>query len=785
MTKLNALRSQLASLRRWRAFVRRTTALSAPLTAVLWILAVIFALDVAFEMDVVQRLIVMAVGVGAMAWAYARYSIPLLGVRETDTEMALMVEKQHRINSDLVASLQFESPEAPEWGSRQLEDAVIERVAGMSRDLDVFEGFSREQMARRMLLLLTTAAVIGAAVYLFPEFGKTFARRLLLGATHYPSATKIEHVIINNRSVLVRGRDASSPVDAKSPESHPLTFLVRCSGQLPDRGKAKLRSAVGRKRPIELERLTLNQRQSRLEETAARIRQAIQDRDVDITGPWNREIATLLRFDAPDATALVEQAGDDPTKLVQAADHIDKLLASWPGDAGKTAIYTGRLSRLVDTITYQLYLGDAWTDPAEVEMIPLPVIEPRLSPVAPEYAKAAATDDVDPSVRHLSVLEGSEVKVSVECTNKKRLTSAWLTVTSQQEPRRYPLTQKDGDGFVWSLTAPDTPFSRVTREIRLEIQVTDEDDLHLEAPIRGYIRIKADRPPTCMASVVHRVILPTAKPVVEYRASDDYGIAELALQIQIERAQNNGEIARSDQSAEVLAEQVEQLRELKEQIGKIVEQQSQVTEHAAQQPAVAHKQQQAIAEALAKATEETEDVPRVIESRLADAVEAVAASERALADGSAETAEEREEAVASAERAIEQAMTETSTQLADLEAIAPAERHTQPLLSGSQPILADQFPLMGSYELDLASIRVERDGQQVPAELVKGDRLKLTLETVDFRGDIPGESYQSDPLVLEISDESGVLAAISEADERSEQRLTDIIKQQLGIGESP
>jgi hypothetical protein len=27
-----------------------------------------------------------------------------------------------------------------------------------------------------------------------------------------------------------------------------------------------------------------------------------------------------------------------------------------------------------------------------------------------------------------------------------------------------------------------------------------------------------------------------------------------------------------------------------------------------------------------------------------------------------------------------------------------------------------------------------------------------------------------------------VLAAISEADERSEQRLTDIIKQQLGIG---
>jgi hypothetical protein len=46
-------------------------------------------------------------------------------------------------------------------------------------------------------------------------------------------------------------------------------------------------------------------------------------------------------------------------------------------------------------------------------------------------------------------------------------------------------------------------------------------------------------------------------------------------------------------------------------------------------------------------------------------------------------------------------------------------------------------------------------------------------------------AYQGDPLVLEISDESGVLAAISEADPRSEERLTDIIKRQLGIGESP
>jgi hypothetical protein len=71
-----------------------------------------------------------------------------------------------------------------------------------------------------------------------------------------------------------------------------------------------------------------------------------------------------------------------------------------------------------------------------------------------------------------------------------------------------------------------------------------------------------------------------------------------------------------------------------------------------------------------------------------------------------------------------------------------------------------------------------------PRELKSG-RLSLGLvSTLDYRGDLPGESYPSDPLVLEISDEAGVLAAISQADEKSEQRLTDIIKQQLGIGET-
>jgi hypothetical protein len=106
-----------------------------------------------------------------------------------------------------------------------------------------------------------------------------------------------------------------------------------------------------------------------------------------------------------------------------------------------------------------------------------------------------------------------------------------------------------------------------------------------------------------------------------------------------------------------------------------------------------------------------------------------------------------------------------------------------PLTGASDVVAAGDLPFQGQYTVDLAQIASTADGS-TPVGLRKGDRLKLTLQAVDDRGDLPGESCVSEPLVLEISDESGVLSAISEADERSEERLTEIIKQQLGIGES-
>ncbi len=578
MTKLNKLHRRLASLRRRRVFARWSSAYSALATATLWTLAVALAVDLAFELDVAQRLVVFAFCAGALVWAFRRYALPLLGIRETEIQLALQVEGQHRINSDLVAAIQFERPEASEWGSPQLEEIVIDKVAATARGLDVSKGLFRSgPMTRRMTALLLTAALVGSLVYLFPDHARIFARRLCLAPDHYPSTTIIERVAVGDRTVLQRERDGTSPSNVKCAESFPLTFQVHCSGRLPDQGTAQLRSDSGQERVLELERF------------------------------------------AEDGT------------------------------------YQGRLNRLVEPFTYQIYLGDAWTDPATVEMLPLPVVELRMTPTPPSYARADETTAGDPAARQISILEGSSVAVAARCTNHKRLDAAWLTVTSQDPPCRYELTQADREGTRWRLVADDTAFRQVTSEIRFELQVTDQDGLQLEAPIRGYVRIKVDRPPICSADVVHRVVLPTARPVIQYRANDDYGIARLALNIEIERGDPD----------------------------------------------------------------------------------------------------------------IDQSET---------------ERCTVPLPETPLPLPADRLPVERGYALDLASLQVDGIDGPRPAELTKGDRLKLTVEAVDYRGELPGESYLSDPLVLEISDESGVLSAISEADERSEERLTDIIKQQLGIG---
>ncbi len=576
MTRLGILREQLDGLRRRRRVARLATAWVALALALLWSLAGIFLLDWQLVMSWPQRLVAVAIGTGVIIWIYRRYARPLLATHETDLDVALLIEREQHIDSDLVAALQFESAGAASWGSPRLQRAVVDRVARFSHEGQVDDTLvSAEPFVRRGLVLAATLLVLVTAVLAEPNYASTFLARLFLSSRHYPTRTVIDEVQIN-------GAEVADGRTLRLGYGQPVGFSVRVSGQIPsDVRRIELRPAGGGgSKPIEL--------------TAS-------------------------------AAGTEHSAEQESTE--------------------QSTLFVGELPQLVDSLEYQVYLGDAWTDPSRLEVIALPVVEPKLTATPPEYARAAsASSQSDPQsgARQLAVLEGSHVDLALQCANK-RLQSAELVI----DKKSYPLESSDADGRAWSLPTKGSPLASINQPVKYQIQVTDEDGLQLPHPIDGYLRIQTDRPPTVTAAVDVQYFLPTAGvPQIRYTVGDDFGISQIRLFVEVVRAGST------------------------------------------------------------KAESPGEPIPL-----------------------------------------------------------------KSPTLE--EPVLRPKLPISGRYGLSLAQFK-----------LAKGDELHVTLEATDYRGEQPGKSTRSEPLVLHITDEAGILAALGEADQRAAQQMDALIQRQTQTGGS-
>jgi hypothetical protein len=681
-TRLHTLRSQLTGLRQARTNARQLTAWTAVGTAVLWALIGVFLVDFLLQREVAaaQRAILLLIAAAAVAWAWYKYARPLLSIRESEVDMALLVERQQQLDSDLVAAIQFEDDVQGRWGSRQLELAVIDYVGTVGDGIDVFQGFDRSQLKRRAQIFGVTAAVIAVAGLIFPGHLAAFANRLALGSQHYPSATQITSLAVNGRNVLTGS--GMQPLSIRCAEGRGVEFLLRVEGSLPQKGLARLSARERFERTdVELTPLTEEQRLLRLQHAQQMVADAQNSADTDLAGPWFEELASLVQTEAPDKWEKLQldpqalSASDLGTQVQTKLKDIDRLISEltgqWPQAAQSSgaALYVGQLPRLNEAVRYRVTLGDAYTDPADITIIALPAVEATLTPIPPKYA--AKTLAAEPTGRQAAVLAGSEVKLSIECTNHKPLKEAWIVIrpASGNQARRYNLTAVDGERQKWTLDSA-SPLGRVDEELRYEIQVTDEDGLHLETPIKGSIRIRVDKPPIAVAATVHRVVLPGARPSIQYRAGDDFGLHKLALEVEVERQLASG---------------------------------------------------------------------------VAPMPVGVSAS-----DTSSGPAPE---------------MKLETTEISLLK---------------SSPLGVDRLPLADKASINLANLQL--DSQRGP--LQKGDRLKVVLVAQDDRGG-PGETFRSEPIIIEISDDLGVLSAVGEADPQAAQRIDEILKRELGIGEAP
>jgi hypothetical protein len=457
MKQLAYLHHRLARLRRRRQRFRQATAASAVAIAVLAVLGAVFALDWCFQQneDLWQRLFLLAVGAVAVVWATRRYALPWLGKREDQLEMALLVQRHAGIDSDLVAALQFESPEAPQWGSAQLETAVIEKVALRQEGLDVMAALPCQPLAGRLKVLAAVVALWVLVGLFFPQHVRVFFNRLLLGAQHYPSQTQIVALSVNGKNVHF-----SSPQEAAVHVSYgrPVSFEVKATGLRPTGGR-------------------------------------------------------------------VELAGTGPGKAA--------VVALEPSSGGQEdescAVFQGRYPRLIQPARYQVYLGDAWTDPLVLDVTPLPIVEVEPEVVPPLYARhnGQEVQKLPRGTGQFAVIEGSEVRLRVH--SDRPLKSVALTVGEKPIAPVRRQAESSEEGETWAPKTVGTPLAAVTEPLRYSIQVTDAEDQQLERPVEGFIRIEPDLPPRVAAATKTPFILPAAQPTIYFGATDDHAVGRIWL----------------------------------------------------------------------------------------------------------------------------------------------------------------------------------------------------------------------------------------------------------------
>jgi len=83
----------------------------------------------------------------------------------------------------------------------------------------------------------------------------------------------------------------------------------------------------------------------------------------------------------------------------------------------------------------------------------------------------------------------------------------------------------------------------------------------------------------------------------------------------------------------------------------------------------------------------------------------------------------------------------------------------------------ERLPLEGSVPVKLE-----------PLGLAAGDQVRLTVRAADYRGAAAGQETESEPIMLEVTDERGILAALTETDERSVGQIDAIIDRELMVG---
>jgi hypothetical protein len=251
-----------ARLSRLRGAIRGLFALDGCSRLVLALVAfviVTFLLDWSLILPAGVRLVLLVAGLAGFGVLSFRRIFYPLGVKITDDDLALFVERHFpELNDRLISAIQLTREPADGSSSTNSPELVAALVADAEQataNIDFRRVIIGKHVGKIALWALLMAAAIGGAAAAMPGYAGIYLNRVLGGATKWPQRTHL-HVLDfqNNRKVIARGDDFTIAVEYDGRE--PSKTLLEYKFQTGEKGRERMSPLAGKRFQFTFTRVT-------------------------------------------------------------------------------------------------------------------------------------------------------------------------------------------------------------------------------------------------------------------------------------------------------------------------------------------------------------------------------------------------------------------------------------------------------------------------------------------------------------------------------------------------
>jgi hypothetical protein len=227
---MTSLADRLAPVRRRlgriRGSIKRLFALdglSRLVLAATAFVALTFLVDWALILPAAVRLVMLAAGLGLFAWVLGRRVVYPLGVRVSDDDLALFVEREFpELNDRLISAIQLARQPAddrPQEGhvvatnSPELVQALVEDAEKATGSMDFKRVLVRRHVGKILCWAFVLGGVLAAGAIAKPAYASIYLNRLLGGSQRWPQRTELQVLdFTERRRVVAKGDDLAIAV---------------------------------------------------------------------------------------------------------------------------------------------------------------------------------------------------------------------------------------------------------------------------------------------------------------------------------------------------------------------------------------------------------------------------------------------------------------------------------------------------------------------------------------------------------------------------------------------